>query len=116
MLSATLALGLGLITNNIQRRYPTFRLMAGKIPHRHKQGVTPQPPEATQPSGTVPLRDSDVTRKFEDYSVVVTSSNVTLPKFLELEDEHKQVLKKIQGLLNENANGSSSSSGSKETV
>ena len=109
MLSATLALGVGLITNNIQRRYPTFWLIPGKIPHHHKQEVIHQPPEATQSPGIGPRSVSDVVHKFEDYSVVVTNSNITLPKFLELEDEHKQVLEEIQRLLSEHANGGSSS-------
>jgi len=111
MLSASLSIGVGLITNNIQRRYPVFWLMAGKIPAK-------QPPvqeekvelgEGRASGATavpLPRRPSQVSHKehtMDQYKVIVNRDEIVVPEFVELESEHLQVLQEIQRLLNEHA-------------
>jgi len=117
MLSASLALGVGLITNNIQRRYPVFWLSSAKIPARQ-----PKAEKLAETSGSndapesgvwrnseathVPLqrRPSEVSHKEriqDPYKVVVNRDEIVVPEFIELESEHLQVLQEIQRLLNE---------------
>jgi CBS-domain-containing membrane protein len=103
MLSAALAIGVGLITNNIQRRYPVFWLIAGKIPHGkvvEAVSETP-PPKETPPSDVDQICKS---MEHEKYRVIITSSDIVIPDFLSLEDENTVVLKEIQALLSEHRN------------
>jgi CBS-domain-containing membrane protein len=104
MLSAALALGVGLVANNIQRRYPVFWLIAGKIPQRKGAEAVSESP----PSNTTPPNDLDQTSKsmeHEKYCVIISSSDITVPDFLSLENEHTTVLEEIRELLSEHRNG-----------
>lgn len=112
MMSATLAIAVGLITNNIQRRYPVFWVSAGKIPSRQKETQVDAQTAPTQDPNEPP-RPSDISHKLSvenNYCVTVTRSEVLLPGFLDLENEHKQVLEEIQRMLNEHASESPSHS------
>lgn len=105
MLAAALALGVGLLTNNIQRRYPLFWMTAVKLPHHRapkiaidgpQKAITEQVPQITEP-------DLDETHKL-DFSVlrlIVTSSEVIIPDSVDLGEEHRQVLGEIQTLIGE---------------
>lgn len=104
MLSAALALGVGLITNNIQRRYPVFWLIAAKIP----QGKVVEAVSELPPPKTTPPNDLDQTGKsmeYEKYRIIVSSSDITVPDFLSLENEHTTVLEELRELLSEHRNG-----------
>lgn len=116
MLSASLAIGVGLITNNIQRRYPVFWLFPDKILSRKdkaeatKAGVqsAPEPkPEPTKVSHDATL--ADVETQYRKHHVMVSKDSILLPEYLELEDEHTQVLEEIQRLLEEHHSNTSSS-------
>jgi hypothetical protein len=116
MLSATLALGVGLITNNIQRRYPVFWLTPDKIPSRRKDKVEASPaaeptPSAAPPAITDTIRNSET--EWGKDLVIISRSDIVVPAFLELENEHKAVIEEIQRLLGEHLNNSSGSSESK---
>jgi len=120
MLSATLAIGVGLITNNIQRRYPVFWLLPEKIPTRKDKAeakawtshTTPAPePEATpeekKGSHETPTL-ADLETEYRKNHVIVSRSDIFVPEFLDLEDEHKQVLEELQQLLDEHQSQNSS--------
>jgi hypothetical protein len=101
MLSAALALGVGLITNNMQRRYPVFWLIAGKIPR--VEAVSESPPSNTTPPNH--LDQTSKSMEHEKYCVIISSSGITVPDFLSLENEHTTVLEEIRELLSEHRNG-----------
>lgn len=117
MLSATLAIGVGLVTNNIQRRYPVFWLIPDKIPSRQerrdaeKDKVEPpmvpdiKPTKASQEAVTL----ADAETQFRKDHVMVSKDHIFTPEYLELEDEHMQVLAEIQRLLEEHHSNRSSS-------
>jgi len=123
MLSASLALSVGLITNNIQRRYPVFWLLSAKIPAR--QPTVEEKPVETPPSDGAlesgALRKSEATQAHlqrrpseishkehiqDPYKVIVNRDEIVVPEFIELESEHLQVLQEIQTLLNEHHSAS----------
>jgi hypothetical protein len=108
MLSATLAIAVGLITNNIQRRFPVFWATAAKIPARRAvvQEDTGDAGKRASEVTAVPLprRSSQVSHRehtIEKYKVIVNRDEIVVPEFVELESEHLQVLQEIQRLLNE---------------
>jgi hypothetical protein len=110
MLSATLALGVGLITNNIQRRYPVFWISAAKIPPRRpleeKSAETAAGDTEAGKDVSLRRRPSEVSHRehiFDSYKVVVNRDEIVVPQFIELESEHLQVLQEIQRFLNEHA-------------
>lgn len=113
MLSATLAIAVGLITNNIQRRFPVFWATAAKIPARQpvvREAKGEKGDVAGRTSGvtaiTLPRRSSQVSHKehtLDTYKVIVNRNEIVVPEFIELESEHLQVLQEIQRLLNEHA-------------
>jgi hypothetical protein len=120
MLSAALAIGVGLITNNIQRRYPVFWLLPERIPTRKEKAeakemssTTTTPPPATpeetrkRESRETPTL-SDIETEYRKNHVIVSRSNIFIPEFLGLEDEHIQVLDEIQQLLDEHHSKNSS--------
>jgi len=121
MLSAALAIGVGLITNNIQRRYPVFWLLPERIPTRKEKAeakevtsTTATPPPAPEPtpeqkkgSHETPTI-ADIETEYRKNHVIVSRSNIFIPEFLGLEDEHIQVLDEIQQLLDEHQSKNSS--------
>jgi hypothetical protein len=122
MLSAALAIGVGLITNNIQRRYPVFWLLPERIPTRKEKDeakemsittstTTPPAPEPTpeekKGSHETPTL-ADIETEYRKNHVIVSRSNIFIPEFLGLEDEHIQVLDEIQQLLDEHQSKESS--------
>jgi len=99
MLSAALAIAVGLVTNNIQRRYPIFWLTASKLPPH-------SPPAMVRDGNTTGDRgqpESEVKHKLGPIArhVLVSSSEIVIPDSLYLADEHRQVLSEIQTLLGE---------------
>jgi len=123
MLSAALAIGVGLITNNIQRRYPVFWLLPERIPTRKEKAeakeatnTTATSPPATEPTSeqkkgsheTPTIADHDIETEYRKNHVIVSRSNIFIPEFLGLEDEHIQVLDEIQQLLDEHQSKNSS--------
>ena len=104
MLSAALAIGVGLITNNVQRRYPVFWVIPGQIPSRKVlEDISESPPP--KPSPPSDLGDKRESIEHEKYRVVVSSLDISVPDFLSLEDEHRAVLEEIRELLSEHRNG-----------
>lgn len=117
MLSATLAIGVGLITNNIQRRYPVFWLVPDKIQSRKDKKEAakaevqsapepkPEPTKVSHEGATL----AEVETQYRKHHVMVSKDSILLPEYLELEDEHTQVLEEIQRLLEEHHSNTSSS-------
>jgi hypothetical protein len=113
MLSATLAIAVGLITNNVQRRYPVFWATSAKIPARRpvvqegKKGEETAGGRASEVTAVpLPRRASQVSHKehtVDTHKVIVNRDEIVVPEFIELESEHLQVLQEIQRLLNEHA-------------
>ena len=127
MLSAALAVGVGLITNNIQRRWPVFWVVPNKIPERRKAGKegpveeikrtrrsSELSPVTTREAATSPVLSpgeidtarGKVGEMVDEKNVVfVTATNIILPDFLDLEEENLEVLEEIQRLIREHLNG-----------
>ena len=123
MLSASLALGVGLITNNIQRRYPVYWLIPDKIPSRRERleaargtprTQTPPPAELTQQptdESTLYHRPSlmEAESDYRKRHVIISPTQVLVPEFLELEEENREVLQEVRRLLAEHYSKNSSS-------
>lgn len=132
MLSAALAIAVGLLTNNIQRRYPVFWLVPNKIPVRQRRGeqveehhrvrresdvrreseakpVSPQilPTSTTLTSGEseAQLKKTPTWIEDERNAVVVTAQQIVVPDFLDLEEENLEVLEEVQRMIREHLNG-----------
>ena len=117
MLSASLAIGVALITNNVQRRYPVFWLLPERIPTRKEKAdatspTTPAPAPQPTPEKKKESHEAatlaDVEAEYRKNHVIVSRSNILIPEFLGLEEEHKQVLEEIQQLLDEHQSKNSS--------
>ena len=129
MLSAELAIAVGLLTNNIQRRYPVFWVVPNKIPPRQKRGeqveehqrvrresdvrresTTSPPLVATSPTLTTgeseaALRKVPTWIEDEKNAVVVSGQQIVVPDYLDLEEENLEVLEEIQRMIREHLNG-----------
>ena len=85
-----------------------FWLTAGKIPSRKKPKEVPEPTPPIE-NTLQPSRETSGSIKLENghdkYRVVITTSEIMVPEFLSLENEHTQVLEEIQGLLKEHHSG-----------
>ena len=87
MLSSVLMLGVALITNNIQRRYPVYWVTA--VDYMAKRN--PPPPEEIQ----------EEEKKKVEYSITITPAGIHIPDEVEVPEEEMLVLEALQGKLDE---------------
>ena len=119
MLSASLAISVALITNNVQRRYPVFWLVPEKIHSRSEKAkaakAEAQLPSPTSEKKAEPTKVShegatlaDIETQYRKDHVLISKDHVHVPEYLGLEDEHTQVLQELQRLLDEHHSSTSS--------
>jgi len=106
MLSAALAIGVGLVTNNMRRRYPVYWVIPGKIPSRHAATPFESSPQELVTEQALPSGLSKMHIDEGKDRVIVTASGFSVPEYLDLEEENKQVLQELQKLLAERTEGS----------
>ena len=98
MLSASLAIAVACLTNNIQRRYPVFWLTPEPL---RPKPPPPEPEHSTLVRARSIRGSEEVHTMVPENRVIVTASELIVPDSLDLEEENKGVFEAIQKLLQE---------------
>ena len=97
MLSSVLMIAVGLITNNIQRRYPMFWCTSALLKTKCKIEEEKAQNDTTETAVTKQLSENSI-EKQED-AIIVTLEGVVVPKFVRLSYDKRQVLDELQWKL-----------------
>jgi hypothetical protein len=101
MLSAVLMMAVGLITNNIQRRYPMYWWTCTPLRHHEPVEAAQNSIETPSNSGLSLVRSGISPASFTDVekvteSIIVSAENVVVPEFLMLSYDQQSVLEELQ--------------------
>ncbi len=99
MLSTTLTLVTSLITNNIQRQYPTYWWTAADISNKREEKDMEKLPESSKSSMVKGAEHLEAT---SGYTIKITEKGVLVPQHVDLTAEEHTVLDNLRGRL---ANG-----------
>jgi len=99
MLSSVLMIAVGLITNNMQRRYPMFWWTSAPLKTKRELEEEKAEKETTETAVERQI-SGDSVEKQED-ALIVTLEGVVVPEFLRLSYDQRQVLDELQGKIRE---------------